>query len=71
MVPIGIWWAARVSQRDKAEYESLAFNGTTPYVAYEDFTNSQKATVMSFDGTNWNLVGSAGLLQRVEPNISI
>lgn len=28
-----------------------------PYVAYKDVYNSQKATVMEFDGTNWDPVG--------------
>jgi len=43
-----------------AEYTSLAFEGGTPYVAYRDGSNSYKATVMKFDGTNWVNVGSPG-----------
>ncbi len=38
---------------------SFAPDGT-PYVAYQDGTVSDKATVMKFDGTNWVTVGSAG-----------
>ncbi len=41
-------------------YTSLAFNGSTPYVAYEDSTDSNKATVMKFDGSNWVTVGTDG-----------
>lgn len=44
-------------------YNSIAFNSrseTGPYVAYSDRLNSGKVTVMKFDGTNWNTVGTAG-----------
>ncbi|MCP4142350.1 MAG: sortase [Chloroflexi bacterium] len=44
----------------KAFYTSLAFDGSTPYVAYQDAANGYKATVMKFDGTNWVNVGSVG-----------
>ncbi|KXK15427.1 MAG: Endoglucanase precursor [Chloroflexi bacterium OLB14] len=43
-----------------ANYPSLAVYNGTPYVAYMDNANSNKATVMAFDGTNWVNVGSAG-----------
>jgi len=41
-------------------YTSLAIYNGTPYVAYEDWDNSRKATVMKYDGSNWVTVGSAG-----------
>jgi hypothetical protein len=42
--------------------EGLAFSPTNgqPYVAYEDTLYSGKATVMTFNGTNWVNVGNAG-----------
>ena len=42
-------------------YTSLAFNpvNSQPYIAYSDSANSEKATVMKFDGTNWVNVGNA------------
>ena len=47
----------------QADYISLALYPTTgaPYVAYTDYGNSNKATVMTFDnGSAWVTVGSAG-----------
>ena len=44
-----------------ATYTSLALNsGGTPYIAYEDYGNNQKASVMKFNGTSWVQVGTAG-----------
>ncbi len=44
-----------------ATYMSLAIDSSnTPYVAYQDMANSQKASVMKFDGANWVQVGTAG-----------
>jgi hypothetical protein len=41
---------------------SIAFNGTVPYVAFEDEANGAKLTVMKLNtaGTSWEVVGKAG-----------
>jgi hypothetical protein len=46
----------------QASYPSLAFDNGTPYVAFQDYTNSYKASVMKFDAPsgNWVSVGSPG-----------
>jgi len=44
-----------------ALYTSLALTSDgTPYVAYQDESNSYKATVMKYDGSAWVTVGNAG-----------
>ena len=46
-----------------AAYElSLAFSkdGTTPYLVFRDAANGDKATVMRFNGTSWEILGNAG-----------
>src|SRR5690242_16153936 len=40
-----------------AGFSSLAFNGSTPYVAYQDGLGG-KLTVKKFDGANWLTVGT-------------
>ena len=46
---------------DEASFTSIAFDSAdTPYVVYEDFGNSQKASMMKYDGTGWVPVGTAG-----------
>ncbi|MCH9813494.1 MAG: hypothetical protein K0U47_06065 [Epsilonproteobacteria bacterium] len=47
-------------------------NGT-PYVAFTDFSNPYKLTVMKFDGTQWIYVGQAGFTQdsAYHPSITI
>ena len=40
---------------------SIALDGSTPYVAYKDFSNDFKATVMRFNGSEWEPVGQPGL----------
>lgn len=46
----------------QADNVSVAFNGTTPYVAYQDEDNASKLTVMKYNaGANtWDVVGKAG-----------
>jgi len=55
-----------------ALYTSLTIdkNGL-PYVAYSDFSNDSKATVMKFDGTNWVYVGNPGFSSWQSNNTSI
>lgn len=44
-----------------ADRPSLVFDSTgTPYVAYRDGTQSDRASVMQFDGSNWELLGDPG-----------
>ena len=43
-----------------ANYESLYVYKGTPYVAYEDRGNSDKVTVMKYNGSAWEPVGSVG-----------
>jgi len=48
-----------------ATYINLAFDSSgTPYVAYHDWGNSYKATVMYYDGSSssWKTLGSAGFI---------
>lgn len=42
------------------QYTSLAFDGTTPYIAYASFEFGYKACVRKFNGTNWEAVGNQG-----------
>lgn len=42
-------------------YNHIAFDSNdTPYVVYQDGGNSNKATVMKYDGSSWQTVGAAG-----------
>ncbi|WP_439883452.1 HYR domain-containing protein [Pontibacter sp. MBLB2868] len=55
-----------------ATHTSIALdpNGT-PYVAYRDGGNSNRATVMKYDGTAWVTVGAAGFSLGEAWNISL
>jgi hypothetical protein len=54
----------------RAAYTSLALDSSdTPYVAFQEegyASNVSKATVMTFDGSNWVNVGSPGFSAGVE-----
>ncbi len=41
-------------------FTSLYISGGTPYIAYQDLANSNRATVMTYTGVSWTAVGSAG-----------
>jgi len=45
----------------QAFWVSMDFDGTIPYVTYRDCANGCSPTVMKFNGTVWQNVGSAGI----------
>lgn len=45
----------------QAFWLSTDFDGTTPYAAYRDCANGCSPTVMQFNGTTWQNVGTAGI----------
>jgi len=45
----------------QAFWLSIDFDGTIPYAAYRDCANGCSPTVMKFNGTAWQNVGSAGI----------
>ena len=55
-----------------AVYLSIALDTSgTPYVAYLDVANGEKATVMKYDGTSWVTVGVAGFSASVAESESL
>jgi LPXTG-site transpeptidase (sortase) family protein len=55
-----------------ARYTSLAFdNSNTPYVAYRDVVNSDKATVMKYENGNWTTIGLPGFSAKAASYISL
>ena len=43
----------------------------TPYVAYQDFANAGKTTVMKYNGSAWGTVGSAGFSAGLANELSL
>jgi hypothetical protein len=56
-----------------ASFVSIKVNGGTPYVAFKDSANGDKASVMKFNGNAWEYVGGAGFSAGVVnyPSLSI
>ena len=55
-----------------ATHASLAFDAAgTPYVAYPNRSNSYKATVVKYNGSNWEAVGTAGFSEGGVDKISL
>lgn len=51
---------------------SIAINDNgTPYVAYSDWANGEKATVMKYANGSWNMVGNGGISPSYASNVSI
>ncbi len=68
------WWEIGPSgfSAGEAHYTSFAIDGTgTPYVAYQDAADSNKATVMKFNGTDWESVGPLGFTDDEAPYTSL
>lgn len=57
----------------QADYTAMSISKTdnSIYVAYKDAANSNKLTVMKYNGTSWNLLGSAAISAGAVENISI
>ncbi|QGQ99358.1 DUF1533 domain-containing protein [Paenibacillus psychroresistens] len=61
---------AGFSASNASSMSTYVYNGT-PFVAYVDFGNDGKATVMKYDGSNWVTVGNAGFSAAQASNTSL
>ncbi len=57
----------------EAEHISFKIGGSpaVPYVAYADYANGKKLTVKRFNGTTWDVVGTAGVSAGEATSISL
>jgi hypothetical protein len=60
------WWLVgnQYFSDGKVASVSIAFDGDTPYVAFQDIANSSKVTVMKLNGDTWEAVGAKGFFHR-------
>lgn len=67
------WQAVGLDQLSYStvSYINMAFDGTTPYVVYQDGSNSNKATVKKFNGSTWETVGTAGFSAGAATNTKL
>ncbi|WP_027085625.1 InlB B-repeat-containing protein [Cohnella panacarvi] len=54
-----------------ASYKSFFVDNGTPYVAYMDAGNSNKATVEKYDGSSWVTVGTPGFTSDIATHMSL
>jgi hypothetical protein len=54
-----------------AYFVEFTHDGTTPYVAFRDASNGGKASVMMFDGADWQYVGTPGFSDEAISSIDI
>ena len=49
----------------------MAINNGVPYVAFKDLMNGMKATVMKYNGTDWEVVGSVGITDGIASHLDL
>ncbi len=48
-----------------AIYNKIQFHNNEPYVAFKDWTNGYKLTMMKFNGINWENIGNPGFSNKI------